>query len=56
MQLLNTEGRLIKQFRVNIVNGINQANIAINGIQEGMYFIKINKRELNIIRKLVIAR
>ena len=56
VQLFNTSGQLTKQVAVKITKGYNQVKIAINDIKEGVYFLKINKGELNLIKKFVIAR
>jgi len=56
VQLFNTSGQLAKQVAVKITKGYNQVKIAINDIKEGMYLLRINKGDLSIIRKFVIAR
>ena len=56
VQLFNTSGQLTKQVAVKINKGYNQVKIAVDDIKEGVYFLKINKGELNLIKKFVIAR
>ena len=56
VQLLNSTGQLTKQVAIKVIKGYNQVKIAINDIKEGMYLLRINKGELSIIRKFVIAR
>ena len=56
VQIFNTAGQLIKQSAIKITKGNNQVKIAVNDIKEGMYLLRINKGELNMTRKFVIAR
>lgn len=56
VQIFNTAGQLIKQSAIKITKGYNQVKIAVNDIRPGMYLLRINKGELNMIRKFVIAR
>jgi hypothetical protein len=53
---LNVAGQLIKQPAIKIVKGYNQVKVAVNDIKQGMYLLKINKGELNMVRRFVIAR
>ena len=56
VEILNTTGQLIKQNAIKISKGYNHVRISINDIKEGMYLLRINNGELNMIRKFVIAR
>ena len=56
VQILNTAGQLIKQSDINVTKGYIQVKIAVHEIKQGMYLLRINKGELNMIRKFVIAR
>jgi hypothetical protein len=56
IQIFNTAGQLIKQSVMKITKGYNHLKIAVNDIRQGMYLLRINKGELSMIRKFVIAR
>ena len=56
IQIINSIGRLVKQHPVNTIKGHNQFKIHVNDISPGMYILRINKGDLNITRKFVIAR
>ncbi len=56
IQIFNPTGQLIKQSAIKLVKGYNQAQIAVNDMRPGIYLLKINKGELNMMRKFVIAR
>jgi len=56
VQIFNTTGQLIKLSAIKITKGYNQVKIAVNDINHGMYFVRINKGELNMTKKFVIAR
>ena len=56
IQIINSIGQLVKQLPVNILNGHNQFKVQLADIRPGMYIIRINKGDLNITRKFVIAR
>ena len=56
LQIVNSIGQLVKQQAVNIINGPNLLKIDVNDIRPGMYILRINKGELNLTRKFVIAR
>ena len=49
-------GQLVKLYPVKLTKGNNQVRIPVNDIRPGMYFLRINKDALNLIRKFVIAR
>jgi hypothetical protein len=55
-QIFNTAGQLVKQNAIKITKGYNEVKIAVYDIKQGMYLLRINNGELNIIRKFVIAR
>lgn len=56
VQIFNAAGQLVKQSVIKITKGYNQVKIAVNDIKQGMYLLRINKGELNMLRKFVIAR
>ena len=56
LQIVNSIGQLVKQQPVNTIEGYNQVKIHVNDIRPGMYILRINKGDLNITRKFVIAR
>ena len=56
VQILNSTGQLIKLNSIKISKGYNQVQIPVIDIRPGLYILKINKGEHNLIRKLVIAR
>ena len=56
IQIVNSIGQLVKQHPVNTIKGHNQIKIQVADIRPGMYILRINKGELNMIRKFVIAR
>ena len=56
IQIVNSIGQLVKQHPVNTIKGHNQFKIHVNDIRPGMYILRINKGDLNITRKFVIAR
>jgi hypothetical protein len=56
VQILNSTGQLVKLYSVNLTKGYNQVRISVTDIKPGMYLLKINKDELNMIRKFVITR
>ena len=56
MQIVNSIGQLVKQHPVNTIKGYNQIKIQVADIRPGMYILKINKGDLNLTRKFVIAR
>ena len=54
--IVNSIGQLVKQHPVNTIKGHNQIKIQVADIRPGMYLLRINKGELNMTRKFVIAR
>ena len=56
IQIVNSIGQLVKQHPVNTIKGQNQVMIQVNDIRPGIYIVRINKGDLNITRKFVIAR
>ena len=56
IQIVNSLGQLVKQRPVNIIKGHNQFKMQVADIKPGMYILRINKGDLNITRKFVIAR
>ena len=56
IQIVNSIGQLVKQHPVNTIKGHNQFKIQVADISPGMYFLRINKGDLNLTRKFVIAR
>jgi len=56
IQIINSIGQLVKQHPVNTIKGYNQFKIQIADIRPGMYILRINKGDLNLTRKFVIAR
>ena len=56
LQILNTIGQMVKQYPVNIIKGQNFVQVPVKDIRPGMYILRINKGELNLTRKFVIAR
>ena len=56
IQIVNSIGQLVKQQAVNIIKGHNQFKIQVADIRPGMYILRINKGDLNLTRKFVIAR
>jgi hypothetical protein len=56
VKIFNTAGQLIKQSAIKITNGYNQTQIPVSDIIPGIYVLRINKGELNMTRKFVIAR
>ena len=56
IQIVNSIGQLVKQHPVNTIKGHNQIKIQVADIRPGMYILRINKGDLNLIRKFVIAR
>ncbi|HET6766707.1 MAG TPA: T9SS type A sorting domain-containing protein [Chitinophagaceae bacterium] len=56
IQIVNSIGQLVKQHPVNTIKGHNQIKIQVADIRPGMYIIRINKGDLTLTRKFVIAR
>ena len=56
IQIVNSIGQLVKQHPVNTIKGYNQFKIQVADIRPGMYILRINKGDLNLTRKFVIAR
>jgi hypothetical protein len=56
VQIVNTLGQLVKQYPVTIRKGFNHVRIPLNAMKPGMYLLKINKDDLNLIRKFAIAQ
>ena len=56
IQIINSIGQLVKQHPVNTNKGHNQFKIQVPDIRPGMYILRINKGDLNLTRKFVIAR
>jgi Secretion system C-terminal sorting domain/Fibronectin type III domain len=56
IQIVNSIGQLVKQHPVNTIKGHNQFKIQVADIRPGMYILRINKGDLNMTRKFVIAR
>ena len=56
IQIVNSIGQLVKQHPVNTIKGHNQFKIQVADIRPGMYILRINKGDLNLTRKFVIAR
>jgi hypothetical protein len=56
IQIVNSISQLVKQHPVNTIKGPNQIKIQVADIRPGMYILRINKGELNMVRKFVIAR
>ena len=56
LQIVNSIGQLVKQHPVNIIKGHNQIKIQVRDIKPGMYLLRINKGDLNLTKKFVIAR
>ena len=56
IQIVNSIGQLVKQRPVNASKGQNQFKIHVNDISPGIYIVRINKGDLNITKKFVIAR
>jgi len=56
IQIVNSIGQLVKQHPVNTIKGHNQFKIQVADIRPGMYIVRINKGDLNLTRKFVIAR
>jgi hypothetical protein len=56
LQILNITGQLVKLNSIKINKGYNQVRIPVTDIKPGIYLLRINKGELNMIRKFVIAR
>ena len=56
IQIVNSIGQLVKQHPVNTIKGHNQFKIQVADIRPGMYILRINKGDLNLTKKFVIAR
>ena len=56
IEIVNSIGQLVKRHPVNTVKGQNQFKIQVADIRPGMYILRINKGDLNLTRKFVIAR
>ncbi|HEU4860157.1 MAG TPA: fibronectin type III domain-containing protein [Chitinophagaceae bacterium] len=56
IQILNSIGQLVKQHLVNTIKGHNQIRIPVADIRPGMYILRMNKGDLILPRKFVIAR
>ena len=56
IQILNSNGQLVKQHPVSTTKGQNQFKIQVADIRPGIYILRINKGELNMIKKFLIAR
>ena len=56
IQIVNSIGQLVKQHPVNTIKGHNQIKIQVADIRPGMYILRINKGDLNLTRKFVVAR
>ena len=56
IQIVNSIGQFVKQHPVNTIKGHNQFKIQVADIRPGMYILRINKGDLNLTKKFVIAR
>ncbi len=56
IEIVNSIGQLVKQHPVNTIKGHNQFKIQVADIRPGMYILRINKGDLNLTKKFVIAR
>jgi hypothetical protein len=56
IEIINNTGQLVKQHSANLIKGYNQVQIPVSDIRPGMYILRINKGELSMIKKFVIAR
>jgi hypothetical protein len=56
VQILSSTGQRAKLYPINLNKGYNQLQIPVSDIKPGMYLLKINKGELSLVRKFVIAR
>ena len=56
IQIVNSISQLVKKYPVTVIKGRNRVKIQLADIRPGVYILRINKGELNLIRKLVIAR
>jgi hypothetical protein len=56
IQIVNSIGQLVKQHPVNTIKGQNQVKILVADIRPGMYILRINKGDLTLTRKFIIAR
>jgi hypothetical protein len=56
IQIVNSISQLVKKYPVTVIKGETAFKIQLADIRPGVYILRINKGELNLIRKLVIAR
>jgi hypothetical protein len=56
IQILNSTGQMVKSSSVTLAKGFNQLQISMSDVRPGMYLLKINHGELNLIKRFVIAK
>jgi hypothetical protein len=56
VQILNSTGQMVKSSSVTLTKGFNQLQISMSDVRPGMYLLKINHGELNLIKRFVIAK
>jgi Secretion system C-terminal sorting domain/Fibronectin type III domain len=56
VQIINAVGQVKKLYAVKLRKGFNQLKIPVNDLTPGTYLLRINKAELNVIRKVIIKR
>ncbi|HEV8287017.1 MAG TPA: two-component regulator propeller domain-containing protein [Chitinophagaceae bacterium] len=56
VQILNSVGQLAKRYVIDVIKGYNQVAFSVKDLRPGIYVLKVNTGELNLIRKFVIAR
>lgn len=45
LMLFSTSGQVLKQFKVQLVQGINRQSLSLSGLDSGMYFIQLQSSE-----------
>jgi PKD repeat protein len=56
LQLIDLQGRMIRQQNVDLFAGLNQINLELDGMQNGYYFIRVTSEGSSFDKPLVISR
>ena len=55
VQIVNSDGKLLKQSTVRITKGYNLVKIPVNDMRPGMYLLRMNKGEMIITKRFMKA-
>ncbi len=56
VELIDLQGRIIKQMKVNLHSGTNKINLRLDGLNNGFYIVRLNTNGNTIDKQLVISR